>query len=579
MNSFLAKIAQLDSIRDVILLSLYGELLFRSQVQPTPLVEQEIALWRAIISDLDNPLSVDFVFDKGHYYLHATDLGFVIVGMHHGKGVKKIRTACSNMQEKLADPKVRKKVLLKMLEDSDEKVKPHIVNALVPLADEEVGRILLPYLQKGGQFQPRIWEILLLSLCKVLGHCAFYEAVPALKKVVRTYSVITNGAGGVIGTAAKRAVEQLEAARAAAKTVAESTFGIHLPKLGEAAITPNADLYQPEGVGPDEQQVMELLGQGQKEQVIALILQLVVSNARAKRFKKADQLRDWLMQIDPMALVESIRAAEIIEQEKTAAIDAEYLVTWKELLNTLSPNEFSALYHAMTRRSYAEGEMVAKQGEFLTTLFFVTSGCVQIYAVSQGREVPLQSVGPGEVIGGETLLDASVWTVNVVSKKADLSLLTLASLKSQKENYPALYSKVQEFCSTFSSPNALFKKTQKTRRKSPERKKVTGRITIDLLDKRGKDTGMGIKGDLLDLSIGGVAISLRFSKKKNALAFFGRMIRLSMSADASTAPFVCKGKVMAVRCHDFIGNDYSLHVAFEEELSSAEILQISVNQQ
>ncbi|MDK9708072.1 MAG: cyclic nucleotide-binding domain-containing protein [Desulforhopalus sp.] len=578
MNSFLAKIAQLDSIRDVILLSLHGELLFGSQAQSSPLAEQEIALWRAIINDLDNPLSVDFVFDKGRYYLHATDLGFVIVGMHHGKGIKKIRTACANMQEKLADPKVRKKVLLKMLDDSDEKVKPHIVNALVPLADEEVGKILLPYLQKGGQFQPRVWEKLLLSLCKVLGQCAFYEALPPLKKVVRTYSVITNGAGGVIGTAAKRAVEQLESARVEARKAAENTLGMRLPQLGEKAMRPEADVLPPGEVGATEQQVVELLGQGQKGQAVALVLQLVVSNARAKRFQKAEQLRDWLMQIDPMALVEGIRAAEIIEQEKTAAIDAAYLVTWKELLDILSPEEFSALYHSMTRKIYTMGEMVAKQGEFLTTLFFVNSGSVQIYAISQGREVPLQTVGPGEVIGGEILLDVSAWTVNAVSKVADLSLLSLASLGRQKESFPALYSKIQDFCSRFSSPNVLFRKTNKTRRKHPDRKKISGRISIDLLDKRGKETGMAIKGDLLDLSKGGVAISLRFSKKKNALAFFGKAIRLSIGADASAAPFVCRGKVMAVRCHDFIGNDYSLHVAFAKELSNTEILLVSGKQ-
>jgi len=325
----------------------------------------------------------------------------------------------------------------------------------------------------------------------------------------------------------------------------------------------------------EEQQIKELLSKDQKQQAIALIMQLISRNAREKRFQKAEQLRNWIIQIDSMALVESIRAAEIIEDEKSAAINDDYLVNWKELLSTLTPEEGSSLYHAMTQRNYVDGEIVAKQGEFLSTLFFVNSGRVQMSVVSQGREVALKVVEPGEVLGGETFFDASVWTVNAVSKGADLSLLTWQKLQSQKDTCPSLHLKLQYFCARFTSPSSVFIKTRRTRRHF-ERKKVSGKVSIDLLDQQGNDMGVGAKGSLCDLSKGGVALRIRFSKKKNATALLGKKIRVTIRPDGSLSSIMRIGKVMAVRCHEFVNNDYSLHVQFDLELNNAEIMQITV---
>ncbi|MBU1567871.1 MAG: cyclic nucleotide-binding domain-containing protein [Proteobacteria bacterium] len=562
----MSKISQLDFISDVILLSLQGELLFRRQAGVSGMssaIDIELEFWNAIIANLDRPVAAELVFSKGRYYLHATGIGFLIVGMANEKSLKKIRVACANVQEKLVDPEICRKVLLKMLTDGEEMTKPHLVNALIPLADEEVALGLLPVLQQWNMFHPDVKEKLLLSLCTVFGKCSTHAAVPPLKKIILAYSSSSSQAGRDIESAARLALRQSESAQQGkARPIAKE----------KAAQSDNIEFLS-EGSSPEEQQIKELLGRDQKRQAIALIMQLLTSNAKAKRFQKAEQLRDWLLQIDSMALVESIRAAEIIEEEKSASISNEYLVIWKKLLDILSPEEFASLYHAMTPRNYPDGEMVVKQGELLPTLFFVNSGHVQMYAESQGREMPLKLFGPGEIMGGDIFFEASVWTVNAVSKGAFLSLLTLQRLQSQKDNCPALHSKLKDFCTRYISPDILFKKTSRTRRHS-ERKKVSGRVTIEMLDQHGNDAGLAGKGELLDLSQGGVALSLRFTKKKNAAALLGQKIRVNIRPDVSTAPLLRIGKVMAVRCHDFVGSDYSLHIQFENELSSMEIQQV-----
>lgn len=574
MITFLSKIAQLDSITAVILLSHQGELLFCRQTGPLTPVDSEWRRWCEIISDLGSPTAADFVFTKGRYYLHRTAVGFLLVGLKHAHNLNKIRAACKSVQEKLVDVKVRKKVLLKMLCDGEEMTKPQLVNALIPLADAEVAHELLSVLQRVETVHPDFKEKLLLALCRALGECSTPYVVPALNKIVLTYSSNASRIGEDIREAASLAIEKLVSGQSGqTKTAtADSTVKQRPQAKEQAAVSSDLENLS-QADSPEDRQIKELLGRNEKRQAIALVMQLILSNAREKRFEKAEQLRDWLMQIDSMALTESIRAAEIIEEEKSASISDEHLDIWKELLRTLSPAEFSSLYHAMTQKKYAEGEIIVKQGDFLSSLFFVNSGHVLINTVSQGGEMPLREVGPGEIFGSDTFFEPSVWTVTAVSKGAFLSQLTRQRLQSQKDNCPALYAKLQEFCLKCAVTGNIFSNTTRTRRKF-ERKKASGRVSIDLLDQQGNDLWLVTKGELLDVSKGGVALSLRFSKKKNAAALLGHKIRVNIRPDTAAEPLLRIGKVMAVRCHDFIGNDYSLHVQFEEELSNAEIHQV-----
>jgi hypothetical protein len=575
MNTFLSKISQLDSIYEVILLSLQGGVLFRRQAGVPVGANKEIVIWNTIINDLGRPMVAELLFGKGRYYLHATDVGYLIVGMRREKNLKRIRAACANVQEKLIDQTVRKKVLLKMLSDGAETTKPHLVKALIPLADAEVARVLFNILQQDTAFHPEIKEKLLLALCKMLRRFSIVEALPTLKKILQIYSANTSQVGRDIATAARLAIQQLEPALSV-KAKAEVNPAEQISSIVKENLdfSNHSDGFA-EDTSQEEQRIKDLLSRDQKRQAIALLMQLISKTAKGKFFQKAEQLRNWLMQIDSMALVESIRAAEIIEEEKNASINNEYLATWKDLLATLTHEEVASLYHAMTQRYYFDGEVVARQGEFHATLFFVNSGRIEINAVSKGREVNfLKVVESGEILGGETFFDASVWTVNAVSKGANLSLLTWHKLQSQKEDCPSLHLKLQHYCARFPSPSSIFIKTRQTRRHS-ERKMVSGKVTIDLLDQFGNEMGEEAKGILCDISKGGVALRIRFSRKRNAMVLLGKKIRVSMSPEASLAPLMRIGKVMAVRCHEFVNNDYSLHVQFEIELNNTEIQQFA----
>lgn len=570
MHTFLSKISQLDSIHDVILLSIHGELLFGKHADGSLEIDRENARWNEIIAGLAGPMMAELLFEAGRYYVHHTDLGYVIVGMKNARSLNRVKTACTNVQEKLSDPAIRKRVLLKMLAEADETRKSRFIKALAPLADKEIGSILIALLRKEAQFDPQSRDNLLLSLCETLGHCSSGEALAALNEFLSKYGSGKGFLDDAVEKAARISIQQLVLDMPVAENASEAEKKEKdLKPASRNAAQPDEKQTQ----SAEHRRIEELLSNGKQSEAIALLMQAIETAARENHFEQAERLRDRLIQLDSMSLREIIRAAEIIEEAKRASIGSAQLATWNDLAQALSAEEFASLYHAMTPKNYADGEMVARQGEFLSSLFFVNSGRVQLYAVSEGREVPLKIVGPGEIIGFGTFFEISVWTVNAKSMGAELKVLTREKLHRQKDAYPALQSKLMDYCARFQSSNALFSRTKRTRRQF-ERKKISGRAAIVLLDEQGNETGIGAKGDLLDISRGGLSFSLRFSKKKNAAALLGKKIRVNIRTDTSISSFSCDALVMAIRCHDYVGNDYSLHVEFQKELNKVEMQQV-----
>ncbi len=223
--------------------------------------------------------------------------------------------------------------------------------------------------------------------------------------------------------------------------------------------------------------------------------------------------------------------------------------------------------------TYAKGKTIVKQGSKARTLIFINSGQVQIQVINQGRLMPLQVKEAGEIIGTGTFFEASVWTTNLKSLNCELSLLPRKKLEALKKYYPALESKLVTFCSDFQPTSTQLKKSKKNRRQFI-RKNVSGRMVFTVLDTRGKEISAEAKGNLIDISPGGMAFSIHSSKKRNAVALFGRQLKISINTGVGSKMLVRQSAVQAVRDIDIVGNEYSLHVEFGKKLNGSEIQQI-----
>ncbi|MBB5347805.1 cyclic nucleotide-binding domain-containing protein [Desulfoprunum benzoelyticum] len=465
----------------------------------------------------------------------------------------------------------KKEVLLRVASEAGELLRPDAVKALIFFCDEEVAAVLGELLSEHEHFSDTIRDALLTDVCKVLGRCPYSPAVMALQGFLQLKG---KRAGRKIGpavwAAAEEASAQLEAAQREEekRQLREARLRMHRSRQdgrsGDHAPSGSHDIT---GL-PEERAVRTVLAQGQKETARRMMLDLVFRTARMGNFGQAERLREWLIETDPTALGDIVKSAEIIEEEKKAAVDRGHLDVWKNLYQILTPEEFSTLYHCLEHRRFDDDEIIVSQGTHQTALFFINSGKVKIFFRDGDSDIEVKTMVSGEILGAGVFFDASVWTVSAVSVgQADISILTLRDLLRWHEEYPALKSKLNDFCHKFEDIDRFFRLSDKDRRKD-RRISVSGRISIDFLDLLGNSTGQQVNGELFDISAGGVSFFLRLSRKELSRSLIGTSIRIVLPArEIGDAVASCQGVVLAVKGYRLLDNEYSVHVKFDEPIS------------
>lgn len=475
--------------------------------------------------------------------------------------------------------KKRKEVLLRVVGEASEVLKPQAIKALIPFCDAEVATVLGALLEDQEHFSSDIRDVLLTQICDVLGRCPFPPAIEALEKFLL---IKGKRAGKKIGaevwTLAEEALSQIESEQKNEKKRVGQANQLRKDVARKATLaTQKVQIDRKNITGlVEEQAVRTFLKQGKIDSAKKQILDLIGRMARMRKFNQADQLRDWLIEIDPMALSDIIRAAEIIEEEKNASIDKGHLEVWSDLYELLTTEEFSTLYHCFIHRRYENEGIIIAQGALQTSLFFINSGKVKLFFREEGSDVLVKTMIRGEVLGAGAFFDASVWTISAASLgPSEISILSLENLSRWKEDYPALESKLNDFCRKFDQIDQFFKKSDRDRRKH-KRIKLTGRVTTILLNNEGVSTGVSTKGDLSDISAGGVSFFIRISKKENSRMLLGRSVKVLLPGSETAGKIAeRKGVIMAVRGYHAMENEYSVHVKFDSEMHHHELQRLS----
>lgn len=472
----------------------------------------------------------------------------------------------------------RKQVLLKMLEEASEALKAEVIRALLPFCDDEVAPVLGALLEDQEHFSPDTRDALLIQICQALGRCNSPLALEILQQFLQLKG---KRAGKKIGegvwTSAREATEGIEAEQRSEKKRHVQVTQLRKEAVRKAVqVTRKLPSEKKNITGLQEEQSIRIfLAQGKMDAAKKLLVDLIGRMARQRKFTQAEQLRDWLIEIDAMALSEIIRAAELIEEEKQASIDKGHLEIWAKLYDVLTTEEFSTLYHCFEHRRYDNEEVVVNQGDLQTSLFFINSGKIKLFFREDGGDVLVKTMVRGEVLGAGAFFDASVWTISAASLgTSEVSALRLENLLRWKEDYPALESKLNDFCRKFERVDQFFKKSEKDRRKF-RRTKASGRITAILLNGEGQNTGVKTKGELADISAGGVSFYIRISKKENARILLGRNVRILMPGSETAGETAGhKGVIMAVKGYHVMENEYSVHVRFDAAMRQNELQRI-----
>ena len=579
MINFLNKIAKLASVQNILLLSHQGEMLFCKNNDPSFSVgEQTATSLHTLNADLSSPQTVTLRFKKGFFYLHKTTIGSIIIMMKDERNLAILKDACCNVEKKLEKESVGKKVLLSMLYKADDKVKPQLIKALVPTADKEVALALIHLVTNRNNLATDARDSVLLVACQAIGHCSYFEATPCLTEMMSA-STTGDSLNPYIAEAAELAIAQLQRIKpeihktpqAADKSVpkGEAAPGVRAP----VAAPTTRQLPQILEKLPEKKKIEALVTTGKKTEALKCIIGLIETATQKQQFDIAEALQEWLVLIEPMALTESIRAAELIEASKKALINTDFYTVWREIVALLSTEEFIALYHAMSSKNYPSGEHIVRQGQIESELYFVNSGRVQLYTQIDGREVPLQMVQEGGIIGHGTFFELSVWTSGAISQGAEVYSLSFDNLQKLDKKFPGIESKMADYCSRIDTSTTLVQKMKRSRRQL-ERKVTPGKLSFVLLRADGTATDAGGKGNILDISQGGLCFTVHSSKRKNTHMLFGKKLQLLIKRSNSRPDIERNGRILAVRDLDIIGNTYSVHIQFDTLLTGSEMREI-----
>ncbi len=322
-----------------------------------------------------------------------------------------------------------------------------------------------------------------------------------------------------------------------------------------------------EDLAKREAQVEQYIKENKTDEAIKLLFDLIVGYAKEKNFEKAEELNNRLYDVDPMALTEIVRAGEIIEEAKSESLDKEHLEIWSELYAKLSASEGNALYYSMKARDFEPGEPIMEQGSIDHRLYFINKGEVKAVFSKEDKERLLLTLGVGDIFGQDQFFSATVCTASMIPlTRVKVTYLESDVLKKWKNDTPALESKLFDYCRYRDNvKQALGEKGLE--RREYTRIPLSGKMVFHLLDGADKNIGKAYKGEISDISAGGLSFLIKTSKPETVRMLLGRRLQVKFELvlkDAQRRSVDRLGHVIAVQAQVF--DDYSIHLKFDTPL-------------
>lgn len=471
----------------------------------------------------------------------------------------------------------RRQVLLKALDQSGESLKLQVIRALRPMGDEDVAEALEQVINEQKFFSDENRDDLLISCCATLARCPHRQA----ERILHSFSNLrgdktTRKVSSKVWQAVQESLDQIHEAQQDDKQLK-----LRAEQLRKSLISRGAAGAHQEGEPrlitglPEEKKIRDLVGAGELNQARVHLMELLTRSARQRRFTQAEQLRDWLIEIDPMALSDIIKAAEIIDEEKQSSVDKGHLAVWGGLLDHLSTEEFAAFYHALEHRKYRDDDVIMKKGIIQDTMFFINSGRVKLFYRDKDKELLAGVLDEGKILGMESFFTPSVWTISAAALgPVEASSLSFDKVKELAVSYPGIESKLRKFCMRFENVEEVFQKTDNDRRRYTRHQTPSFDLSVSILGE-SKVNLVNASGSLVDISQGGGSFTMRIARSENARLLLGRQLRLAIADEGLQGRDLdFTGVVVAVKPYHGGEYEYAIHVEFDSVIESDEMEQL-----
>lgn len=314
-----------------------------------------------------------------------------------------------------------------------------------------------------------------------------------------------------------------------------------------------------------EKLIDQYLSEGKQDDAVKALFDLIVEYAGKKDFIKAEALRDKLLEVAPMALNEITKSADIIDEEKSGCIDEIHHETWSELYGILSPEEGNDLYFSLKEKIYDEERPVFSIGDIDTNLYFIDNGEAKIIFMNKDEEILIKNLGPGDISGGDTFFYTTAFrTVSLItSAGVKLRYLERKIQEKWKASSPGLADKLNGYCRKSGLvPETLEKKG--LNRRINKRRKISGKVGIQLLDSSGALSGKQFLGALMNISECGLTFSFKLSKNEVAHKLLGGKLKTKLSMpDGEASKKIEQNGIIAGIGYPVLA-DHTIHVRFDQ---------------
>ena len=313
-----------------------------------------------------------------------------------------------------------------------------------------------------------------------------------------------------------------------------------------------------------EAKIRQLAEQDQKEEAGKLLFDLISACAQGGDITNANRLRDLFYEVNPMALTEIIKVNEIIEEAMSGSINDQFALAWSALRESLNEEEFLALYHSLEEHDLDREKVMVKAGSKLDGIFFITKGNVNVISRCGEKNYAVKALEPGTIIT-ENCFRSSFWTVSLVTlTPVTMSMLRLSQLEDIESRFPGFEGRLSDFAARFDDIYELLKDKEMERRQY-ERFTVEYKIMFQAFKKDGSVDDRTFKGELDNISQGGLSFLIRIVNRDNRRMLFGRKLIITVPVEEKQLQFT--GTVVAVTVQSFQDHDYAIHVAFDSPVA------------
>lgn len=323
-----------------------------------------------------------------------------------------------------------------------------------------------------------------------------------------------------------------------------------------------------------ESQLENLIQHGKKDEAVTLLFDLIVNHAKQKNFDKAESLRNKLIEVDSLALNEIIESAEVIEREKRQTIDPVHLQIWSEFHNGLTDVEKNCFFSSLRERHYKAKELIFRQGEVNSALYFVTSGKLALIGVKGDEKHPIRTLSAGDIAGRESFFYHTVCRASLIAlTDVAIDYLERDIFDKWEQECPTLESRLYEYCFSKAKTHELLANKGINQRQH-KRFTISCKAIAQILKADCGPVGKPFKVDLADISAGGLSFLVRIPKKEMARKLLDQRVslRFQIIFDGEQRELNQTGKIVALRNHPY--GDHSVHVKFDKVMPEREALEL-----